>query len=200
MAGQRLAGQRAGALPGGPARHRARTGHRRPGRRRTIVALSAEAQRPDAPVVRKRILEILKELTDEAGAPDGTAPVLDAAAVLQRAEWSQPRMARRFSSLIRGVLAEAELLGLVGSGALTQLGSAVAADQQDDALDILGEHLPAALNHVLLQADLTAVAPGYLAPALTEQLLLMADAEGQGPASDLPLFGRVHPPGPGQRL
>jgi len=149
----------------------------------TIAALSAGAQRPDAPVVRKRILEILHELTREAEDGDGAAPVLDAGAVLQRAEWSQPRMARRFSSLIRGVLAEAEMLGLVGSGALSQLGSAFAEDNPDAALAILGEHLPAALNHVLLQADLTAVAPGYLSPALTEQLLAMADAEGQGPAT-----------------
>lgn len=149
----------------------------------TIAALSAGAQRPDAPVVRKRILEILLELTREAEDGDGGAPVLDSAAVLQRAEWSQPRMARRFSSLIRGVLAEAEMLGLVGSGALSQLGSAFAEDHPDAALAILGEHLPAALNHVLLQADLTAVAPGYLSPALTEQLLVMADAEGQGPAT-----------------
>ena len=109
--------------------------------------------------------------------------MLDAAAVLQRAEWTQPRMARRFSSLIRGVLAEAEMLGLIGSGALSQLGSAIAAERPDEALDILGEHLPAALNHVLLQADLTAVAPGYLAPELSEKLLMMADAEGQGPAT-----------------
>ena len=50
-------------------------------------------------------------------------------------------------------------------------------------MTILGEHLPAAVNHILLQADLTAVAPGYLAPELSETLLLMADAEGQGPAS-----------------
>jgi hypothetical protein len=92
-------------------------------------------------------------------------------------------MARRFSSLIRGVLAEAEILGLIGSGALSQLGSAIAEDNPDGALDILGEHLPAALNHVLLQADLTAVAPGYLAPELSAKLLLMADAEGQGPAT-----------------
>ncbi|MFP3675082.1 helicase-associated domain-containing protein, partial [Bacillus sp. SIMBA_031] len=57
------------------------------------------------------------------------------------------------------------------------------AGQPERALDILGEHLPAAVNHILLQADLTAVAPGYLAPELSETLLLMADAEGQGPAS-----------------
>ncbi|WP_142059947.1 helicase-associated domain-containing protein [Pseudarthrobacter sp. B4EP4b] len=171
-----MVGQPISGTPGAAAGHRAASGS-------TVIALSAEAQRPDAPVVRKRILEILNELTQEAAAPDGTAPVLDAAAVLQRAEWAQPRMARRFSSLIRGVLAEAEILGLLGSGALSQLGSAIAGDDPDAALTILGEHLPAELNHVLLQADLTAVAPGYLAPALSEKLLLMADAEGQGPAT-----------------
>jgi hypothetical protein len=171
-----LVGQPISGTSGAAAGHRAASGS-------TIIALSAEAQRPDAPVVRKRILEILNELTREAAAPDGAAPVLDAAAVLQRAEWAQPRMARRFSSLIRGVLAEAEVLGLLGSGALSQLGCAIADDEPDAALSILGEHLPAELNHVLLQADLTAVAPGYLAPSLTEKLLLMADAEGQGPAT-----------------
>jgi len=171
LVGQPITGQAAA-----PVAHRGAAGT-------TVNALSAEAQRPDAPVVRKRILEILNDLTHEAEAPDGTAPVLDAAAVLQRAEWAQPRMARRFSSLIRGVLAEAELLGLTGSGALSQLGTAVAEDNPDAALDILGEHLPAALNHVLLQADLTAVAPGYLSPELSEKLQLMADPEGQGPAT-----------------
>jgi hypothetical protein len=179
-----LASERAPSLVGQPVNGGApgQSVHRGPAGT-TINALSAEAQRPDAPVVRKRILEILSELTHEASALDGLAPVLDAAAVLERADWSQPRMARRFSSLIRGVLAEAEMLGLIGSGALSQIGAAIAAEQPDEALGILGEHLPAALNHVLLQADLTAVAPGYLAPELSEKLLTMADAEGQGPAT-----------------
>lgn len=179
-----LASERVPSLVGQPVNGSSgSTAAHRTGATGIIVPLSAEAQRPDVPLVRKRILEILNELTAEAAAPDGTAPVLDAAAVLQRAEWAQPRMARRFSSLIRGVLAEAELLGLVGSGALSQLGSALAGDDPDAALAILGEHLPAALNHVLLQADLTAVAPGYLSPELAEKLLAMADAEGQGPAT-----------------
>ncbi|MDJ0319378.1 helicase-associated domain-containing protein [Pseudarthrobacter sp. PS3-L1] len=148
-----------------------------------VNVLSAEAQRPDAPLVRRRILEVLLELSTEADPGDGTAPVVDAAAVMERAEWSQPRMSRRFSSLIRGVLAEAELLGLVGSGALSQLGSAVATDRHQDALALLGNHLPAEVEHVLLQADLTAIAPGYLAPRIAATLLLMSDAEGQGPAT-----------------
>ncbi len=171
-----LVGQPVSGVTSGPAASRGTAGT-------TINALSAEAQRPDAPVVRKRILEILLELTIEAATEDGQAPVLDAAAVLERADWAQPRMARRFSSLVRGVLAEAEMLGLIGSGALSQLGAAIADERPDDALGILGEHLPAPLNHVLLQADLTAVAPGYLQPELAEKLLTMSTAEGQGPAT-----------------
>ncbi|MDR6637257.1 helicase-associated domain-containing protein [Paenarthrobacter nitroguajacolicus] len=178
-----LASERAPSLVGQPLTGSASSPTHQGAAGTTINALSAEAQRPDAPVVRRRVLEILNELTAEAAAPDGKAPVLDARAVLQRAEWAQPRMSRRFSSLVRGILEEATLLGLMGSGALTQLGSAIADAQPEQAMTILGEHLPAAVNHILLQADLTAVAPGYLAPELSETLLLMADAEGQGPAS-----------------
>ncbi|QSZ47943.1 helicase-associated domain-containing protein [Arthrobacter sp. D5-1] len=178
-----LASERAPSLVGQPLTGPASSASHQGAAGTTINALSAEAQRPDAPVVRRRVLEILHELTAEAAAPDGKAPVLDARAVLQRAEWSQPRMSRRFSSLVRGILEEATLLGLMGSGALTQLGAAIAEGQPEQAMTILGEHLPAAVNHILLQADLTAVAPGYLAPELSETLLLMADAEGQGPAS-----------------
>ncbi|MFK0041214.1 helicase-associated domain-containing protein [Paenarthrobacter sp. NPDC090517] len=178
-----LASERAPSLVGQPLTGPSSSSAHQGSAGTTINALSAEAQRPDAPVVRRRVLEILNELTMEAAAPDGKAPVLDARAVLQRAEWAQPRMSRRFSSLVRGILEEATLLGLMGSGALTQLGSAIADGQPEKAMTILGEHLPAAVNHILLQADLTAVAPGYLAPELSETLLLMADAEGQGPAS-----------------
>ena len=202
LAGQRLARQRARPVARGAARQR-----RRPRRRprtgapagTTINALSAEAQRPDAPVVRKRILEILNELTREAAAPDGQAPVLDAAAVLERADWSQPRMARRFSSLIRGVLAEAEMLGLIGSGALSQIGAAIAAEQPDEALGILGEHLPAALNHVLLQADLTAVAPGLPRPGTEREAPDHGRRRGPGAGHHLPFLRLVDPPGARRR-
>lgn len=187
MAGQSgtpQAGQAAsGPTPASAAREGARASTQRGQAAGAINALSAEAQRPDAPLVRRRVLEILAELTNEAQTPDGRAPVLNAAVVLERADWAQPRMTRRFNTLVPGILHEAELLGLMGSGALTQLGAAIAGDHPDEALEILGEHLPAALNHVLLQADLTAVAPGYLSPELSSKLQGMADAEGQGPAT-----------------
>lgn len=149
----------------------------------TINPLAGEAQRPDAPLIRLKTLGLMRELTEEAGGDAATAPVLTAEAVLARAEWSNPRLLRRFRRLVPGILAEAELLGLTGSGALTPAGLAVAEGDGSRARSLLEESLPAAVDRVLLQADLTAVAPGYLAPELSNELLTLADAEGQGPAT-----------------
>ncbi|MCZ2402595.1 helicase-associated domain-containing protein [Paenarthrobacter sp. Z7-10] len=172
-----------------------------------INALAAEAHRPDAPLLRGQTLAILAELSEEAGCvtdagqratasqtagrvdaphlrPDNsTVPVLDAGAVLQRFSWRRPRLARRLRRVLPGFLAEAELLGLTGSGALTPEGLALAHGQPEDALVLLRTSLPRPLAHVLLQADLTAIAPGYLTPELSAELALLAQAEGQGPAT-----------------
>lgn len=157
-----------------------------------INALAAEAARPDAPLVRHRALQVLVELSAEAdgggsgGGSDDTndrPAALDTSSVITRLSWHQPRLQRRFRRLVPGILRETELLGLTGSGALTGVGRATAAGQLGEAAQLLGESLPQPLNHVLLQADLTAVAPGYLDPALTRELNLLADAEGQGPAT-----------------
>ncbi|MDQ6741253.1 MAG: helicase-associated domain-containing protein [Actinomycetota bacterium] len=164
-----------------------------------INALGAEAYRPDAPVLRKQTLAIMLELSDEAAAAStdagdtgtspsaasaqGMVPVLDGGAILARFQWRQPRLARRLPRLLPGFLHEAELLGLTGSGSLTVMGSAVASGKPEEALAALHAALPRPLAHVLLQADLTAVAPGYLSPELTAELNLLAAAEGQGPAT-----------------
>ncbi|MDQ6753518.1 MAG: helicase-associated domain-containing protein, partial [Actinomycetota bacterium] len=151
----------------------------------TINALAAEAHRPDAPVLRQQTLAIMAELADEAQPQtgDGGVPVLDADSIAQRFHWRQPRLARRLRRLLPGFLAEAELLGLTGSGSLTRVGAALARGESEEALELLRTSLPPALAHVLLQADLTAVAPGYLSPELSTELNLLAEAEGQGPAT-----------------
>ncbi|MCY0904796.1 helicase-associated domain-containing protein [Arthrobacter sp. H14-L1] len=148
-----------------------------------INALAAEAHRPDAPVLRKQTLFVMAELSaEDAGGPD-TAPVLGEAAILARFQWRRPRLARRLRRLLPGFLRESELLGLTGSGSLTKVGHAVAAGTPEKAVGMLRAALPQPLTHVLLQADLTAVAPGYLSPELTAELNLLAEAEGQGPAT-----------------
>ncbi len=109
--------------------------------------------------------------------------MLDADAIQQRFAWRHPRLARRLRRLLPGFLAEAELLGITGSGALTLVGAALAQGDTEQAVALLRESLPPALAHVLLQADLTAIAPGYLSPELSAELNLLAQPEGQGPAT-----------------
>ena len=152
----------------------------------TVNALAAEAGRPDAPHIRARMLAALVGLSDNAsGHPiDGAlSAILQVRDVVEWLTWSQPRLQRRFARLVPGMLAEASHLGLIGSGALTELGALTAAGRHDDAAAVLRGALPAPLRHFMLQADLTAVAPGYLEPEVATELALLSTPEGQGPAS-----------------
>ncbi|MFD1212932.1 helicase-associated domain-containing protein, partial [Arthrobacter sp. GCM10027362] len=154
----------------------------------SINPLAAEASRPDTPAVRRRLLAGLKQLQETwlqqaGGIPAETGPALSAADATAYLAWHQPRLQRRFDRLVPGILAEAGRLGLTGSGALTELGAALADDRMEDAVALLERELPAPLTYFLLQADLTAVAPGYLAPEVARELALLSDAEGRGPAA-----------------
>ncbi|TDK26427.1 hypothetical protein E2F48_04300 [Arthrobacter crusticola] len=147
----------------------------------TINALAAEASRPDAPRVRRRVLDAAVELTAEH---DGAAAAgIDASSLTARLAWHQPRLRRRFERLVPGILAEAEALGLFGGGALTPIGELVQQDRLPEAAAAVREALPAPVSHFVVQADLTAVAPGYLDPAVARELLLLAAPEGRGPAT-----------------
>ncbi|MGW0117642.1 helicase C-terminal domain-containing protein [Streptomyces sp. NPDC003327] len=104
--------------------------------------------------------------------------------------------------IARWTLDEAELLGLTGRGALStparallNLPLAEAATPADHgggvelsvaaerAATLLAPQLPEAVDHVLLQADLTAVAPGPLRRPLADALAVLADVESKGGAT-----------------
>ncbi|MFE0192356.1 helicase-associated domain-containing protein [Streptomyces sp. NPDC058989] len=104
--------------------------------------------------------------------------------------------------LAQWALSEAELLGVTGRGALATHGRALigaaGGGPQDAAVppspaetgaaashaaDLLAPLLPEPLDHVLLQADLTAVAPGPLRRPLAEALGVLADIESKGGAT-----------------
>ncbi|MFJ6746701.1 helicase-associated domain-containing protein [Streptomyces sp. NPDC091266] len=101
------------------------------------------------------------------------------------------------SRLAQWALTEAELLGVTGRGALATHGralldsapasdvptSAETATAATRAAALLAPHLPEPLDHVLLQADLTAVAPGPLLRPLAEALGVLADVESKGGAT-----------------
>lgn len=143
---------------------------------RPISALSDGVRRPLAPRDRRRVLAGLAEL------PAGTAPS-SAAALADLLAWRAPRRGGRLrDELVTWVLAEATVLGVVALDALTGPGRALLTDP-DHIVAALRVTLPEPVDHVLLQADLTAVAPGPLETALARELDLVADVESAGGAT-----------------
>jgi len=139
-----------------------------------LAPLSDDLTRVGAAESRRRTLDAL------AGRGPGNAPTADS--VVAWLAWQAPRRGGgRRDEAVRWALAEAESLGLTGRGALTSYGAALLAG--GDAASLLGARLPAPLDQVLLQADLTAVAPGPLEPALAGELALVADVESAGGAT-----------------
>ncbi|MBW1603756.1 helicase C-terminal domain-containing protein [Streptomyces sp. JJ66] len=157
----------------------------RDGKGRALAALGPGLDRTAAPVLRHRVLELLAAL------PEGGVP--DPADVLARLRWERPlRSADELrATLCAATLTEAELLGVTGRGALasylrpalTARTSAQTATALGHAAAQLAPLLPEPLDHVLLQADLTAVAPGPLQRPLADTLGVLADVESKGGAT-----------------
>lgn len=160
-------------------------------------ALGADLDRALAPIVRREVVEILLR------ASAGEAPT--AASVSESLQWSWPRRGGRLrDDLAAWTIEEAELLGLTGRGALSSFARSLCAglytsatpDAGSDAemvaagddpaavtAALLDQLLPRPLDHVLLQADLTAVAPGPLESDLARELAMTADIESTGGAT-----------------
>lgn len=167
---------------------------------RTLAALGPDLDRGPAPEVRRRILDLLATL------PEGTAP--DPESLLARLRWERPLRGASAAGrpddlrarLAAWTLNEAEMLGLTGRGALSSHARALLTSVSDPSEDpvraraelaaagtraalALAPLLPEPLDHVLLQADLTAVAPGPLLRPLAELLAIAADVESKGGAT-----------------
>ncbi|GGO20858.1 hypothetical protein GCM10010116_41930 [Microbispora rosea subsp. aerata] len=144
-------------------------------RDRPLNALQPELRRPGAAQTRARTLAVLES------APPGLAPTPES--VLARLDWEQPRRRPALRDrLVRFALREAEHIGVTGLGVPSSHGRAVARGD-GTAAGLLGPLLPEPVDHVLLQADLTAVAPGPLTTGLGRRLALMADVESKGAAT-----------------
>ena len=145
-------------------------------RGRALAPLSMEVERTSAPGSRRRVLSVLADL------PPGTA--LDAAAIADQLAWRSPRRSGQRADLVEGILREAELLGLTGRGALTSYARTLLAGGSEPAVaTALAERLPPPVDHVLVQADLTVVAPGPLEVELAREMALVADVESAGAAT-----------------
>jgi hypothetical protein len=125
----------------------------------------------------------LEALAELARLARGEAPEADS--LVARLAWRRPlRPAELLGSAARAALREAEWLGVSGRGALTTAGAAlVTGAGVEDVAALMKRPMPAAVDHVLIQADLTAVAPGRLEGELAALMRLVADVESRGGAT-----------------
>ncbi len=136
-----------------------------------ISALSDEVRSATAARDRALVLAVLAEL------PSGQAT--DAAAIARVLAWRRPRWTARFAeSTVARTLHEAAALGVLGRGALSSPGRALL--HGGDAEAEMAAALPEPVDYVLVQADLTVIAPGPLTAELQHQLVRVADVESAG--------------------
>jgi len=137
--------------------------------------LSDDVERRGQPLLREQVVAALESL------PLGHAPA-EARMVVDSIDARAPRQASpQRGEHLRAVLDELEILGFTGGGALAEMGRAAAHDTAD-ARQVVRAAMPEPLDHVLIQADLTAIAPGPLLPDIARELRLMADVESTGGA------------------
>lgn len=141
------------------------------------AAWSDGVERPASRELRGQVMEILADADPGVAVPLGT--------VLARLTHEAPRRAGTArDDLVRDLLADAAWLGLIALDALAAPGRAlVGGGRPAQATAALRSVLPSPVEHILIQGDLTAVAPGPLAGWLDSEMALVADVESRGAAT-----------------
>jgi len=146
---------------------------------KAVNALAPGLVDPHAVDTRRLTLEQLASLPREAALAAGTG----IPSVAARVRWLRPRRSSAQERLVGWTLTEAADLGMTGLGALTPAGRALLADGPEAAAADLAARLPEPVDHVLVQGDLTAIAPGPLEPEVATRLQQVADVESRGGAT-----------------
>ena len=128
---------------------------------------------------RAMTLAALDGLAEGECLASGTGP----ASVVALLRWQRPRRPRTRADQVAWTLSEAAALGVTGLDGLASYARALLADEDEAAHKTLAGLLPEPVDHVLLQADLTAVAPGPLESQLARRLQLVAEVESRGGAT-----------------
>ena len=136
---------------------------------KNISPLGPELDRTGIAGVRKTVLNILEKSPE-------IDPLL--ATIQASCQWVSPQ---RFNAdFVEWTLREAEWLGITGQGAISEFGSAFV-----NGLDSLGieSALPKPVDHILIQADNSAIAPGPLTLEISNMMGTIADIESRGGAT-----------------
>lgn len=140
---------------------------------KNVAALGPELDRVNAARVRALTLSIL--IQNESLAPESKS-------FHELLTWRAP--VRRNSSLQEELatwtLREAEWLGITGQGAISKYGVHFLNSEE---LSLIDSDLPKTVDHILIQSDNTAIAPGPLEHEISQQLAIMAEIESRGGAT-----------------
>jgi hypothetical protein len=135
--------------------------------------MGPELDRSSAAIIRKKVLSLLEGV-------DGISPTL--ASLTEATQWNLPY--RRTGGIpaehIEWIVREAEWLGITGQGALSTYGKLFLAGED---LGVVDADLPKTVDHILIQSDNTAIAPGPLEHEVSQELDLIADIESRGAAT-----------------
>ncbi len=140
-------------------------------------ALTPELSSVLMPETRAMTLAALAEVPPGQALATGTG----LPSLVARLAWLRPRRPRTRADHVAWTVAEAAALGVTGLDALSPYGRALVGG--DDPEPVLAPLLPHPVDHVLIQADLTAVAPGPLESGIARSLQLLADVESRGAAT-----------------
>ena len=140
---------------------------------KNVAPLGPELDRASAAPTRSLTLKLLQENPNIS--PNFES--LHAAAL-----WHRP--SKRHGGLqgdhVAWVLREAEWLGITGQGALSKYGAELLSGADLESINL---DMPKTVDHILIQSDHTAIAPGPLEHEVAQVLAIIADVESRGGAT-----------------
>jgi len=136
---------------------------------KNVAPLGPELDRAGASLIRRSTLKVLQ---------DNPRLTPDIKSLQEIVKWINPQRAN--NDYVEWTLREAEWLGITGQGALSTFGSNLLSEKEELEIE---SALPKPVDHILIQADNSAVAPGPLTPELASEMGTIADIESRGGAT-----------------
>jgi hypothetical protein len=136
-------------------------------------ALGLEAEAPGASSIRSLIMILARDA--------GLGTAVDLTTLAAAASWHRPRLRRSLGEaqrLVEWVWSEAGRLGLAALEAVSSF--TIMINTEDPMPERLIDLFPTPIEEIIVQADLTAVAPGPLTSQVAQDLRLLAQQESRG--------------------
>ncbi|MGL5809310.1 MAG: helicase-associated domain-containing protein [Nocardioides sp.] len=146
---------------------------------KTQNALAPELASALQEETRHAVLDQLARVEPGFALASGTGPP----SLMSALAWNRPRRPAIREAMAHWALLEGSHLGVLGLTGMSGPGRALLTGDREAAAAGLAPLLPKLIDRVLVQADLTAIAPGPLRTPTARMLHLIADVESRGAAT-----------------